>query len=258
MVAAEGSHAIALAGDAALPEFAEDAVQKTLNAFGRIDILVNNAGVQYLHDSIRNITSKQLFDTFAVNVYSAFFMSQACLKHMCVPAMHGARALALTSALSILPGAAAAPSSTPARWPPTRAAATCWTTLLPRARSSASPTAWRSRRRCWRRTSASTPSRRASACPPFHAPASSRLTCVCYPIAARSTISPMVEATYSRASRLHPAAAFLPRLTRLPCMHHQTTRFAASARKRPWAAPRSRRRLRRRTSSWPPTSTPHS
>ena len=100
MVAREGSHAIALAGDAALPEFAEDAVQKTLNAFGRIDILVNNAGVQYLHDSIRNITSKQLFDTFAVNVYSAFFMSQACLKHMrrggaimCVPAQAGCRSV---------------------------------------------------------------------------------------------------------------------------------------------------------------------
>ena len=60
MVAAEGSHAIALAGDAALPEFAEDAVQKTMNAFGRIDILVNNAGVQYLHDSIKNITHKQV------------------------------------------------------------------------------------------------------------------------------------------------------------------------------------------------------
>ena len=82
MVAAEGSHAIALAGDAALPDFAEDAVQKTMNAFGRIDILVNNAGVQYLHDSIRNITAKQLSDTFAVNVYSAFFMTQAVLRHM--------------------------------------------------------------------------------------------------------------------------------------------------------------------------------
>ena len=82
MVAAEGAHCIALAGDAALPEFAEDAVQKTLNAFGRIDILVNNAGVQYLHDSIKNITHKQLVDTFAVNVYSAFFLSQACLPHM--------------------------------------------------------------------------------------------------------------------------------------------------------------------------------
>ena len=37
---------------------------------------------QYLHDSIKNITHKQLVDTFAVNVYSAFFMTQACLPHM--------------------------------------------------------------------------------------------------------------------------------------------------------------------------------
>ena len=82
MVAAEGAHCIALAGDASLADFGEDAVRKTINAFGRIDILVNNAGVQYLHDSISNITHKQLADTFAVNVYSAFFMTQAVLPHM--------------------------------------------------------------------------------------------------------------------------------------------------------------------------------
>lgn len=82
LIAAEGSQCIALAGDVTLPEFAEDAVKKTLNAFGRLDILVNNAGCQYLHDSIKNITRKQLMDTFAVNVFSAIFMAQACMPHL--------------------------------------------------------------------------------------------------------------------------------------------------------------------------------
>jgi NAD(P)-dependent dehydrogenase (short-subunit alcohol dehydrogenase family) len=99
MVAKEGAHAIALAGththahtachrnhntrtpvslllffragDVSTEEFATDAVDKTLNAFGRIDILVNNAGCQALCDRIADISAKQLVNTFAVNVFSA-------------------------------------------------------------------------------------------------------------------------------------------------------------------------------------------
>ena len=82
MVAAEGSHAIALAGDVSSEAFALDAVEKTINAFGRIDILVNNAGCQRLCDSIRDINAKQLAHTFAVNTFSAFYLSKAVLPHM--------------------------------------------------------------------------------------------------------------------------------------------------------------------------------
>ncbi len=71
MVAEEGAHAIALAGDVSSEEFAYDAVEKVLGAFGKIDILVNNAGTQRLVDSIRDISAKQLAATFAVNVFSA-------------------------------------------------------------------------------------------------------------------------------------------------------------------------------------------
>ena len=194
MVAREGSHAIALAGDAALPEFAEDAVQKTLNAFGRIDILVNNAGVQYLHDSIRNITSKQLFDTFAVNVYSAFFMSQACLKHMrrggaimCVPAPSWISQLACalkpcslrccsnTSSVAAYKG-----RSDMLDYAAAKGALISFTYSLAQ-----SPEVLEK-------------NIRVNAVAPGH------------------TISPMVEATYSRASRLHPAALRASRADAFP------------------------------------------
>jgi NAD(P)-dependent dehydrogenase (short-subunit alcohol dehydrogenase family) len=99
MVAKEGAHAIALAGtqrsssagappatsshththlltwhppgDVSTEEFAADAVDKALNAFGRIDILVNNAGCQRLCDRLADCSAKQLRHTFEVNVFSA-------------------------------------------------------------------------------------------------------------------------------------------------------------------------------------------
>ena len=40
MVAAEGRHAVAIAGDASLQAFADEAVDMTLRAFGKLDILV--------------------------------------------------------------------------------------------------------------------------------------------------------------------------------------------------------------------------
>jgi NAD(P)-dependent dehydrogenase (short-subunit alcohol dehydrogenase family) len=84
LCAKEGQQAIALCGDACSVDFAEDAIRKTLEAFGGgIDILVNNVGGQEaLTESIKDISCEQFERTFAKNVYSAFHMTKYALPHM--------------------------------------------------------------------------------------------------------------------------------------------------------------------------------
>jgi NAD(P)-dependent dehydrogenase (short-subunit alcohol dehydrogenase family) len=58
------------------------AIRKVIRKFKRIDILVNNAAVHYPAESILKINSRQLMKTFAVNIFSMFWITQAALPHM--------------------------------------------------------------------------------------------------------------------------------------------------------------------------------
>mgnify|MGYP000991479500 CR=1 FL=1 len=77
-----GSDALALEGDLRSPEFCQEVVTRTLGAYGSLDILVNNAGVQYPQAHVRDILPEQLEQTFAVNVFSMFYLTQAALPHL--------------------------------------------------------------------------------------------------------------------------------------------------------------------------------
>lgn len=57
-------------------------VKQTINKFGSIDILVNNIAVQFPQNSLADITSEQLSNTFETNIYSYFFMTKATLPHL--------------------------------------------------------------------------------------------------------------------------------------------------------------------------------
>jgi len=57
-------------------------VKKVLKEYGRIDILVNNAGVQFEETSFLDISSEHLIKTFATNIFSMFWMTQAALPSM--------------------------------------------------------------------------------------------------------------------------------------------------------------------------------
>lgn len=81
-VGLEGSQAIALEGDVRDRTFCKRVVQETIDTFGRIDILINNASVQYPQEDIMDITEDQLQQTFAVNVFGMFYLTQEALKHM--------------------------------------------------------------------------------------------------------------------------------------------------------------------------------
>lgn len=82
LVEKEGRRAVSIAGDVGDDQFCKQAVQKTLDAFGRLDVLVNNAAEQHPQDGIEKISKEQLEKTFRTNIFSQFFMVQAALPHL--------------------------------------------------------------------------------------------------------------------------------------------------------------------------------
>jgi 3-oxoacyl-[acyl-carrier protein] reductase len=76
-----GGKAIAIQADAADAEAVEDAVEKTVAAFGGIDILVNNAGT-VIPKKVEQTTLADFDRVFAINVRGAFVATQTALKHM--------------------------------------------------------------------------------------------------------------------------------------------------------------------------------
>ncbi|MEW6613507.1 MAG: SDR family oxidoreductase, partial [Pseudomonadota bacterium] len=62
--------------------FCRQAVQQTLDAFGRLDVLVNNAAEQHPQKRLEDISAEQLEKTFRTNIFSYFFMTKAALPHL--------------------------------------------------------------------------------------------------------------------------------------------------------------------------------
>jgi NAD(P)-dependent dehydrogenase (short-subunit alcohol dehydrogenase family) len=71
-----------IAGDVADAEFCKNAVESTLDDFGKLDILVNNAAFQNSQETILDISEAQLDHTFRTNIYGYFFMVKAALPHL--------------------------------------------------------------------------------------------------------------------------------------------------------------------------------
>jgi len=78
----EGSEVLLLAYDISKEAACKEAVEKVHHAFGRIDVLCNNAAEQHPQKEIENISEEQLIQTFATNIFSMFYMVQACLPYM--------------------------------------------------------------------------------------------------------------------------------------------------------------------------------
>lgn len=76
-----GRQCLLIPGDLREESFSLKVVDDTVKNFGHIDILVNNAGVGYPANRLTDISSIQLIDTFSVNVFSYFYMTQACLPY---------------------------------------------------------------------------------------------------------------------------------------------------------------------------------
>jgi NAD(P)-dependent dehydrogenase (short-subunit alcohol dehydrogenase family) len=77
-----GRRCLTIAGDVGDENFCRQAVEQTVQEFGRIDILVNNAAEQHPQESLTDITSEQLEKTFRTNIFGYFYMAKAALPHL--------------------------------------------------------------------------------------------------------------------------------------------------------------------------------
>lgn len=71
-----------IAGDISDEKFCKEAVQKTVNEFGRIDILVNNAAIHYETKTIDDVETDKMIKTFATNIFSMFWLTKAAVPYM--------------------------------------------------------------------------------------------------------------------------------------------------------------------------------
>lgn len=81
-IEAAGQKAILLPGTLTDEAFARDLPSRAVEALGGLDILVNNAGKQLFNDDIQTLSTKQLIDTFTVNVFAMVWITQEALTYL--------------------------------------------------------------------------------------------------------------------------------------------------------------------------------
>ena len=77
-----GRRCLLLSADISKEKTCTSIVNKTVKKFGRIDILVNNAGVQYESETLEDITTEHLLNTFYTNIIAMFWITKAALPYM--------------------------------------------------------------------------------------------------------------------------------------------------------------------------------
>lgn len=77
-----GRKCLLIPGDISKSDHCNSLVETALKAFKQIDILVNHAGEQHQTNTLDDVTDESLKHIFEVNVFSMFYLTRACLKHM--------------------------------------------------------------------------------------------------------------------------------------------------------------------------------
>lgn len=78
----EGSKCVLLKGNIRNEEFCKGSVEKCVAELGGLDILVNNAATQTEQESITDISTEQLRETFETNIFSMFWFAKYALPHL--------------------------------------------------------------------------------------------------------------------------------------------------------------------------------
>jgi NAD(P)-dependent dehydrogenase (short-subunit alcohol dehydrogenase family) len=81
-IEAEGRRCLPIAGDVKDAAFCRQAVERTLQAFGRLDVLVNNAAFQEHAASLEELDDQRFEETLHTNVLGYFHMAKAALPHL--------------------------------------------------------------------------------------------------------------------------------------------------------------------------------
>lgn len=82
LIEKEGRRAVLIPGDLSDESFCRRLIGDACRELGGIDILALIAGKQVATNDIREITTEQLTKTFAVNVFSLFWLMQEALPHL--------------------------------------------------------------------------------------------------------------------------------------------------------------------------------
>ncbi|HTB97060.1 MAG TPA: SDR family oxidoreductase [Terracidiphilus sp.] len=82
LIEAAGRKAYAIPGDLGNEAFCKKLVQQASKKLGGLDILAAVAGKQHAVEKIADITTKQLEETYKVNVFALFWLCKAALPHM--------------------------------------------------------------------------------------------------------------------------------------------------------------------------------
>lgn len=77
-----GRRCLLLSFDLRFKDNSKKVVEHTINTYGKLNILVNNIGVVYPQPTLLDISEEQLISTFATNIFSYFFMTQAALPYL--------------------------------------------------------------------------------------------------------------------------------------------------------------------------------
>src|SRR4028118_698838 len=78
----EGRSCLVIAGDVADEQFCQQAVQQTIDKFGKLDILVNNAAQQNSQESNEDISAQQLEQNLNNNICAMYYMTNAALPYL--------------------------------------------------------------------------------------------------------------------------------------------------------------------------------
>ncbi|MET7030455.1 SDR family oxidoreductase [Sediminicola luteus] len=81
-IKAEGKECLLIKGDVKDAKFCKEAVQQTVDKYGKLNIVVNNAAVQFSVENLEDISINNLHTTFETNIYSYFYITQAAMEYL--------------------------------------------------------------------------------------------------------------------------------------------------------------------------------
>jgi len=82
LVESTGRKCVLIKGDVQEAGFCKEAVEKVIEAYGKLNILVNNAGMQFPEKEVKNISQEQLEKTFRTNIFAYFYFAEAALEYL--------------------------------------------------------------------------------------------------------------------------------------------------------------------------------